>query len=890
MKKFDFSIIMAIYNVEEYLEEAIESVINQTIGFDKIELILINDGSPDNCADICRRYRKKYPNNIVFIDKKNEGVSTARNKGLDIAKGKYINFLDSDDKLDLNTCEEVLKFYNKYLEEVDIVAIPLRFFEAAEGDHILNYKFKRTRLIDLEEEIDAIQLSSSSSFIKSEAIGNLRFNRNLKYGEDMELINKIMLNKMKLGVVAECVYWYRRRNNEESAIQSSRFSKDYYLSYIKHAQRELMEYSLKCKGRYVEFLQYLFLYDIKWRISISELPNDIMTEEEKEEFDAEVLNILQHIDINIILSHQCLSWINKNYFLNMKYHTQIAEKYEFVYDNSSNDILAVFDGAIVECLSTQKIWLQNIHIENNGIVLEGTLGKSFLLKDAELYVKVKREAGGEIKNEKYSIVPIEGWIKDVKQWGKDISKPLYFQTDNIPLSSHISIEFELCMGEVKRQLKVRCGSALRYMKSYDYSYKIVQNYVIDLDGDSIRIQIYNSRNIIAMEKALLNEFKLKGEKNFEEIKRIRASYFRWKNSKKNNKIWIFTDRIDAADDNAEHLFRYCQKHKKEFPNIDMYFVIEKSSPHFDRMKQFGEVIDYYSEECKKIYLKADMIISSQANFTTFSPFGKQSRCFMGLLHAKRIFLQHGITKDDMSNWLHRWNKNLDMFVTASPYEYNSIINGKYDYTDKVVKLTGFPRFDNLMDEKEKLIIFMPTWDAKLEMKDKEGRQKYNKNFKNSDLYREIDRLLKSQRLYDIMKKYGYKLLFKPHLNLMIQLPDFTLNSLTILADDWSYQEIYKKGALLITDYSSAQFDFAYMGKPVLYLQERKNHLEKGYYSYEEMGFGEVAQSLDALLNYVEGYLKEGCEMKEKYHQRLSQFYAYCDKNNCKRVMDIIKEM
>ena len=92
-----FSVIIPIYNCEEYLEECVDSVLGQTIGSEKIEIILVNDGSTDNSAEICKEYEKKY-NNILYIEQKNQGVSAARNNGLKHASGELINFIDSDDK------------------------------------------------------------------------------------------------------------------------------------------------------------------------------------------------------------------------------------------------------------------------------------------------------------------------------------------------------------------------------------------------------------------------------------------------------------------------------------------------------------------------------------------------------------------------------------------------------------------------------------------------------------------------------------------------------------------------------------------------------------------------------------------------------------------------
>ena len=106
--KYKISVIVPIYNVENYLSETIESVIHQTIGFKKnIQLILVNDGSPDDSETICLKYKNKYPDNILYIKQKNSGVSAARNHALDYIEGEYVNFLDSDDKWDRDAFKKV---------------------------------------------------------------------------------------------------------------------------------------------------------------------------------------------------------------------------------------------------------------------------------------------------------------------------------------------------------------------------------------------------------------------------------------------------------------------------------------------------------------------------------------------------------------------------------------------------------------------------------------------------------------------------------------------------------------------------------------------------------------------------------------------------------------
>lgn len=163
---YDFSVIMPIYNVELYLTEAIESIINQTIGFENIQLILVNDDSPDKSEIICKEYAQKYPNNIVYAKKQNGGVSSARNYGLKYAEGRYIQFLDPDDLVSEGTFENVLNFFDEHKNEIDIVAIPIFFAEGRTGEHNLNNKFSSTRILDVEKEPHHILTHCCSTFIK----------------------------------------------------------------------------------------------------------------------------------------------------------------------------------------------------------------------------------------------------------------------------------------------------------------------------------------------------------------------------------------------------------------------------------------------------------------------------------------------------------------------------------------------------------------------------------------------------------------------------------------------------------------------------------------------------------------------------------------------------
>ena len=160
-KGYKVSVVTAVYNVEEYLEEMIDSIIAQTIGFENVQLILIDDGSKDESGHICDRYALEHPDNIVVVHKENGGVSSARNEGLRHVKGKYINFTDADDMLEENALELMYAYLEENEEWIDLAAIKQVFFGAKSGDHPLNYKFTKTRIVDLRKEYNCIQLSLS---------------------------------------------------------------------------------------------------------------------------------------------------------------------------------------------------------------------------------------------------------------------------------------------------------------------------------------------------------------------------------------------------------------------------------------------------------------------------------------------------------------------------------------------------------------------------------------------------------------------------------------------------------------------------------------------------------------------------------------------------------
>ncbi len=343
------------------------------------------------------------------------------------------------------------------------------------------------------------------------------------------------------------------------------------------------------------------------------------------------------------------------------------------------------------------------------------------------------------------------------------------------------------------------------------------------------------------------------------------------------------DKIESADDNAEHLYKYSIA---KDDGIEKYFTVKKDSNDFRRLKNLKNLLPFDSIKQRLIYFFAEKIISSHPDDEILNPvINKNEGSYAGLISSDKIFLQHGVTKDNVSSWLHKYEKNLKLIVTVSDDEAKSFLDEGYNYKKEILQVLGFPRFDNLERTKtKKQILIMPSWRKKLLY----APPQY---IMDSEYFKAINSLINNEDLIETAKKYNYQIIFKPHPMVYNYIELFDTNDYIKVDENTTYQELFKSSDLLITDYSSVAFDFAYMEKPLIYYQYGNDYnFEEGYFKYKTMGFGEVTQTQDELNQIVEEYLKNDCKMKDEYKSRVDNFYKYKDKNNCERVYEAILKL
>jgi CDP-glycerol glycerophosphotransferase (TagB/SpsB family) len=360
--------------------------------------------------------------------------------------------------------------------------------------------------------------------------------------------------------------------------------------------------------------------------------------------------------------------------------------------------------------------------------------------------------------------------------------------------------------------------------------------------------------------------------------------------------WLLVDRDFKADDNAEHLCRWILRHH---PEQKIFFALNKNSPDWERLKsEKFPLLDLQSLCYSFAWLHCVWIISSNRTGYIIRPFWR--RWFAALVKNRFCFLQHGVTKD-----LHLVLNftRADILITAAHREYNAFVDDpRYVYTEREVRLTGFPRYDELLRKVAAIatprkILIMPTWRKNLmsELLPRTGQYPYSSRFRQSEFFRQWQAVLQAPDLQECAKRHGYQLVFFPHPYLRQQLGDFTLSGVLQPPDaGGSIQDILADTALLITDYSSIAMDFALLRRPILYFQfdrdtffSTDHSYTKGYFDYDTDGFGDVALTHEQLFNIASEYLKNDCKMKEEYRRRVDKFFAFSDQNNCKRVYEAI---
>lgn len=833
------SLIIPAYNTEEYIDQLLASIFSQSADFDNFEVIIVDDGSTDKTSEVIKAWAARRPDHIRYVYQKNAGAAAARNVGLEMAKGTWVGFPDSDDFLHVDYFAHMLKETTAKLTQPLLVVTSnfIQYFEeqnAFSNTHPLRYRFQkgivRKSTTDLGQYM---QLSTNSTWIHCETLKRqgIKFDsRVVPAFEDAHFINTLFIKApgMTISFIPSAIYYYRKRAAPTSLLSGTSTSINWFAAQIEYGYLDLLSTARISLGEVPFFIQRTCLYSMLWRFRrLVDHPEGsaFLTNEQRSRFLDLVEEVFAYIDPAVIENFDLAGCTEEHKVALLA-----------IYKNQRRSSTAVYINQI-----DQDAGIAQFSSFSGG---DDEIDLRILVNGAETMPILSSERRSDFMGQPY-VQQRFFWVplKD----GDDIS----FEVDGVPCRI--------------RRAGNALGKQVTWISLYN-ALKHAKNYRRTPDTQRLRSHVLASRDLYAGGRVLM-------------------------------------DGIEKADDNAEHLYRYMMETGQ---SDRAWFILSADSPDWPRLEAEGfQLLPFGSDDHIAAQLNADFFMSSHIDHNVINPVPRGN--FADLAHFQFVFLQHGVTMNDLSHWLNQ--KPIRLFVTAMPKEYSSIAHpdSPYVFTERETLLSGFPRHDSLISKadtaKADSIVIMPTWRKYLtEVQSVEGTGQLirvkSDAFPGSDFARNWTAVLKSPRLKEYSENHELRVVFAPHPNMAMYLEDMDI-------PDWiekidvrsgiSYQDFFASARIAISDYSSAITEVAYLQRPLIYFQFDSaeifsgNHVcQPGYFSHQHDGFGPVVETAEAVLDSLEKALNG--QEDPVYVTRRQDAFPHRDGKCCERVCAAIDKI
>ena len=876
------SLVVPVYGVERYLSAFLESISSQDPkALSRLEVIIVNDGSPDRSGDIAREWFSHTMIEGRVIDQENAGAAAARNAGMSLASGTWISFPDPDDVLDAGYIAALVDCLHDRDDTFHgIVATNLIYLDDATGEyrdkHPLKGSFSHGRRIyDLANCPQSFRLSAASACMRLDRIRGaaLTFDTRVKPNfEDGAFIARYNLLSAdpKVLVVPDARYLYRRRADQSSLVASSWKNSDKYLNVPKYGWIATLQDAHRAIGHVPKWLQHAVLYDLVWYFVYDgriHTPTKGLSRSVKTKFLHYVHEALQFIDDSTIAEYELTN-----------VGTQIRTA-----------LLAIRDGH----LPTRAVNVWRADRVRGLIQL-----KYYYCGDRP----VESICCGSAV-----VQPLFSKDRSVVYFDKEVL------TERILWVAPTG-ELRITLDGIETELHVGPPILPRYsLSEIDLTkrLKLQPDVIANVPGNSRPprrkhgLESEKERRQTAKRKlwrARLHRAVHGRSRVFRKID-ARITRFLANHSAYGRKFadaWSLMDRDRQAQDNAEHLYRWILRNH---PEQNAWFIIHRNSPDWVRLKNEGfRLVAHGTRQHRALLLRTSRLISSHVDSYVVNPLDTR---YYGSPTWQFVFLQHGVTKDDISRWLN--GKPIRRIISTSRAEHTGFVgrHTPYTFTEREVRLTGFPRHDALLEksqsrgsERKDSIVIMPTWREYLfgPPSGKGTHRELRTDFDDSVYAKAWNGYLRSSDLERLAREHDLEVLFVPHPNLESHIDSSQLpsGSRVIRYSDGDIQDVIARARVLVTDYSSLAFEAAYISTPVVYFQFDREEFfsdhphRPGYFDYDRDGFGPVAETIDDALaatqSAVEGLLAEA------FSQRALDFFEYRDGQCCSRVYESILDL
>ncbi len=356
-------------------------------------------------------------------------------------------------------------------------------------------------------------------------------------------------------------------------------------------------------------------------------------------------------------------------------------------------------------------------------------------------------------------------------------------------------------------------------------------------------------------------------------------------------ILLFERFSTAAQDNGVHMFEYYMEQKRK----NVFYVIRPDMPDYHKVEQYGKQVLPFMSLKHMVYIQAaKVLVSTDTKRHGYQWLGPNSRVYNKLLKKPVVFLQHGVlAMKKVSDIYDRYRANAaDLFITSSELE-KKFVNQSFRYEPSRIAVTGLARWDVLFDkskeQKEKEILFIPTWRGWMDGILKE-------EFLESEYYHVYKHLLESNRLHEMLEKHNMHMIFCMHHKFREFAGEFPAVSERVKLFDFGdtpINELIMRSSFLVTDYSSVAWDSYYLEKPCVFYQfdyDKYMELQGSYFDMETELFGVRVTEEEALLDEMERCMDSGFEEKEEFARLREEYLPYRDRKHRARIDQAIKAM
>lgn len=368
----------------------------------------------------------------------------------------------------------------------------------------------------------------------------------------------------------------------------------------------------------------------------------------------------------------------------------------------------------------------------------------------------------------------------------------------------------------------------------------------------------------------------------------------WSRLNRKRRIWLVFEKFcSAAQDNGYYFFKYCMENLPADRKKDIYYVIDKNTDDYEKLKPYGgQVLQFMSFRHLLYAINARVYVGSDSRKHLYAWRPKPNLISIRMASRPIHFLQHGVTALKRTDGLFgaKGSSPMTHITTTSDYEQH-IMDEFWGYSPSNAPVLGFTRWDVLEDKSdpgEKTILVMPTWRAWLEEKPEE-------DFIASDYFRNYMDMLGSEKLSSCLKENGVKLIFFIHPKFKDYLGRFSSPSENIELVQFGSRplnDIMMKCQMLVTDYSSVCWDVYYMGKPVIFYQfdyDMYMEVHGSYLDMEHELFGDRYTELDDVIEGIRAGIENGFEESGRAKEMRGKYFKYIDSDNSKRTYEYLRK-